>query len=612
MVTTLSRFGRSTPDAAFYLTRDVPDCPPAEPGVAPAVLSVSDLLTELHWRERHLEVRDAVLAVVNRATSLDAALQASLDEICSGLDWDAGAVYLINGDAGTFDLTVQRGLGDRAVTAMRALPLGQWPLAAIVAGDDAQRFDRLDVRPEAPAWARAAGIIEWIGAPLRSPDGTLGVICVASHRERAFAWNDAALLKAVGYNLGVAVDHLRTHLQIQAALSERSAQWAALYEMSAALPQASESDGLLEEIVRRSTQLLGARGGGLTLLDVANGDLVITVIHGSHLPVADMVGRRLKLGEGISGQAILRRQPVILDSYATWVESVPGLAGKIPDAALAVPLISDGRAIGALILSDDTPGRRFTQDDAQTLSLFAQQAATALEGVRRRQQEGVIALNAERARLAHDLHDGLAQDLAALLLRADACQALLGEGNEALRGQLEIISVGLQRTIRDARATIFALRSGDLEGCSLENGLRAEAVRFERQTGVPVAFSMIGADCQGLSYEHELALLRLTQEALTNVRKHAQARRVQVQLTWLGAEQVQLCISDDGRGFDPSIVAGAGSGAGQHLGLTLMRERVEKLGGSLSVQSGAGKGTTVCAVLPVRRGDHGQDPRSDR
>ena len=190
---------------------------------------------------------------------------------------------------------------------------------------------------------------------------------------------------------------------------------------------------------------------------------------------------------------------MILDSYAAWsAEHHRDWLPEISDAALAVPLISDGRAIGALIVSDDTPGRRFTEDDVQTLSLFAQQAALVLEGARRREQEGVIALTAERSRLARDLHDGLAQDLAALLLRADACQALLGEGHEALRGQLEAISVGLQRAIRDARATIFALRPAEQEACSLEDGLRAEAARFEGQTRVPVAFSMIGADCQPL------------------------------------------------------------------------------------------------------------------
>ena len=181
---------------------------------------------------------------------------------------------------------------------------------------------------------------------------------------------------------------------------------------------------------------------------------MITVIQGSHLPIPEMVGRRLKPGEGISGRAIQSRRPVILDSYAGWPHSVSGLAEKITDAAIAVPLISDGLPIGALTISDDTPGRRFTEDDAQTLSLLALQAALVLEGARRHEQAGRDRAQCGAGPAGRDLHDGLAQDLAALLLRADACQALLGEGNEALRDQLEVISVGLQRAIRDARATI--------------------------------------------------------------------------------------------------------------------------------------------------------------
>ena len=239
-----------------------------------------------------------------------------------------------------------------------------------------------------------------------------------------------------------------------------------------------------------------------------------------------MTGKRIKLGEGIAGQVILHQRPIIADSYATWSGGIPELADKIRDAVVAVPMISDGRSIGALVVLDDTPGRQFTEDDARTLSLFAQQATLILESVRRHQQERELALTAERTRLARDLHDGLAQDLAALLLRADACQSLLGAGDEALREQLEAISVGLQQAIRDARATIYALRANETEACGLEDGLRAQVARFEAQTGVSVSFSVAGDGCQRPIHDAELALLRVAQEALANVRKHAQARRV--------------------------------------------------------------------------------------
>ena len=470
MVTTHPQSGRPTPEAAPDITHTVPERSSAAPVADPDAASVPQLLSELHWRERHLSVRDAVLAIVNRATSLDAALQASLDEICTGLEWEAGAVYLVNRKAGTFDLTAQRGLDGRAVTAMRALPLGQWPLAAVFAGDDVQRFDRLDVRPEAPSWARAAGIVEWIGAPLASPSGTLGVICVASRRkrsERGSSWNDEALLKAVGRNLGVTVDHLRTHLQIQAALSERNARWTALYNTGVAVTRELDSEALLDEIVRRSVDLLAASGGVLSLLDEASGEIVVAVAYRRDAQPWPIRGRRLKAGEGINGAVLASRQPFIIENYAEW----PGHMADLADQAvsiMAVPLLVGDHVRGVLAVSDTAARGRFTEEDVQTLTLFAQQAAAVWEHQRNRRQAEALTLHAERARLARDLHDGLAQDLASLLLRADLCQTLADSGDAALHAHLEAISTGLQRCIRDARATIFALRLPDSDTCSLE------------------------------------------------------------------------------------------------------------------------------------------------
>jgi signal transduction histidine kinase len=142
-----------------------------------------------------------------------------------------------------------------------------------------------------------------------------------------------------------------------------------------------------------------------------------------------------------------------------------------------------------------------------------------------------------------------------------------------------------------------------------------KAVRFETQTRVPVGFSVVGADCLQLTQERELALLRVAQEALANVRKHAQAERVSVQVTWRGAEEVRLSIDDDGRGFDPGVLTHEQGVGGEHLGLALLRQQVEALGGVFSVMSAADRGTTVVANLPVRgrRSEgHGQDPHLDR
>jgi signal transduction histidine kinase len=557
-------------------------------------------------RERNLALASAVITVIGRARTAPEMLEAALDRILDGLQHEDGAIYLVDEDPSR--LTLAAAAGNSPPGWPSAGP--GWPHTL----PDASGWAPCEFPPATHAARLASPEKPWLVALMASPDSMMGLICLASDHRHEARDAEEQLLRTLGFLLGMATEHLRMHEALERELGRRNARWAALVEISAALSQASDSNTLLDEIVRQSIQILGARGGALTLRDAASDDQVVTAVRSSNPRLSDMVGKRLKPGEGLSGQAILGRRPIILDTYDEWPQSIPGLRENIRYAALAAPLLSDGRAIGSLTVSDDTPGRRFTQDDAQTLSLFAQQAAVVLEGAHHRQQEGVIALNAERARLARDLHDGLAQDLAALLLRADACQARLGAGDEALRDGLEAISVGLQRVIRDARATIFALRPSDSEGIRLEDGLRAQAARFEAQTGVPVAFSMTGADCLPLTQECELALLRVTQEALANIRKHAQAGHVSVQLTRQGKETVKLSIDDDGRGFGPGVVGRVEGAESEHLGLAQLRQQVEALAGILSVKSGPDQGTTVCAVLPVRgRGEgRGQDPHPDR
>ena len=557
---------------------------------------------EIAWREEHLAIRDAMVMITSRARSLDELLRAALDELCLGLGWDAGAVWVWEAGQETLSLAAQRGFSPEAGAALRSAPAAASPFSDVLAGDSVQALAWQGAGIAAPPWACAAGIAEWLAAPLRSPDGSLGLVALCSYAPREPSRHEVALLGAVGWQVGVAAGHLRAHLRMESALRASSARWSALYESGVALTGRTDSERLLDEVVQRSVELLAGIGGLLALSEDASDDLVVVVSYRRDGTAWNLQGRRVPAGRGVLGTVAASRQPLIVENYADWPGREPDLAANAL-AIVAAPLLARDRLLGVLAVSDQAGRRRFTEDDVQTLTLFAQQAAAVLTGRQNRRQAEALALQSERARLACDLHDGLAQDLAALLLHADACQARLGEGHEALAGQLEAISVGLQRAIRDARATIFALRSGDVESCSLEDGLRGQAAHFESQTGVPARFSRVGADCPELAHEHELALLHLAREALTNIRKHAQAGRAQVQLTWLGAEQVQLCVSDDGRGFDPTLIAHAQGVTAQHLGLALMRERVEALGGAFSVESGVGAGTTVCAVLPVRRGE---------
>ena len=220
-----------------------------------------------------------------------------------------------------------------------------------------------------------------------------------------------------------------------------------------------------------------------------------------------------------------------------------------------------------------------------------QRVAQAVEELRLLSAAHLNAQDDERARIARELHDGLGQNLSALGLRLERAQA--EHGVWALSEARQLV----EDTLRELRLIIDDLRPLALEGGSLAEVLRDMAERFELETGVATFFKHRGSsDCPE---ELAASLLRVFQEALHNVRRHAQATEVGVTLR-LEDQRVELIVTDDGQGFDPSV---AQAGAGH--GLRNMRARARLLGGRCELTSAPGQGTTVC--LSFERG-----PRDER
>ena len=368
------------------------------------------------------------------------------------------------------------------------------------------------------------------------------------------------------------------------------------------LTQQLYSEHVLEEIVRHSIYLLEAdRGALLERHPSADGLLVTVALRRDGRPdVAH--GRRVAPGEGLSGRVLQTGQPQVVAEYARWPGRTTGVDEDATRAAAAVPLFGRQGVIGVLAVASMTEGKHFAADDVQILTLFAQQAAAVLEHIYGRRQAEALILSEERARLARDLHDGLLQDLASLLMRADLCQELAGAESGPLHENLEILSTELQRSIRSARVIIHALWEPDLEGRSLEDALRALAARFEAQTHVRVDYLCLGGEWQ-LSKQCKRALLPLVQEALNNVRQHAAATEVRIKLERRSDGGLRLSVRDDGRGFEPAAVWQASDNDPlRHFGLRSMRERIEGCGGSFGMEAAPGHGTTIWAVLPSAGG----------
>jgi signal transduction histidine kinase len=221
-----------------------------------------------------------------------------------------------------------------------------------------------------------------------------------------------------------------------------------------------------------------------------------------------------------------------------------------------------------------------------------------LEDLRTRLIEQVMtAQEEERGRIARELHDETGQSLTALLvgLRTIEESRTIAEAGELAQRLRGIVA----QTLDDVGRLSRGLHPSILDDIGLAAAVTLQAQDLTRLHGVAVDVRIEGLDAEPLPPLVQTTVYRVVQEALTNVARHAAARSVRVRLAYHDAT-VELCVQDDGIGFDPTVRAGTAAGDRRRLGLQGMRERAALLGGSLEVESPPGAGTRITAHFPVR------------
>lgn len=227
------------------------------------------------------------------------------------------------------------------------------------------------------------------------------------------------------------------------------------------------------------------------------------------------------------------------------------------------------------------------------LYLFNELTRTRSQLAARERQAGV---QDERQRIAGDVHDTLTQGLASVVMLLEAALASVRENRPDAARRIEEAASTAREGLRDVRRLVWDLRPESLEGGTLGQALSRITADLAHQTGL-AARTVISGEPRPLSPQTEVVALRVAQEALANARRHARAREVTLTLSYL-EDGLAVDVQDDGVGFDASRLAGVPAPGGG-LGLIAMRERVEALGGTLSVEGIPGEGTTVAAHLPA-------------
>jgi len=242
---------------------------------------------------------------------------------------------------------------------------------------------------------------------------------------------------------------------------------------------------------------------------------------------------------------------------------------------------------------------RVIEQSQERAQLIAQLEATRSELAAADHARGVLA---ERERLAREIHDTLAQGFTSIVMLAQVASAALPRRPEAVAGQLATIEEVARENLAEARALVSAFTPVALDGSTLADAVRRLVERFGRETGLQVELE-IGAGVAALSRAQEVVALRATQEALTNVRRHARAHRVSVLLE-ADEQGTRVVVGDDGVGFARPGDGAERDGHPAGFGLAGIRSRVSEVGGKLDVDSRPGEGTRVTVLLP-RAGEAG-------
>jgi signal transduction histidine kinase len=274
-----------------------------------------------------------------------------------------------------------------------------------------------------------------------------------------------------------------------------------------------------------------------------------------------------------------------------------GAAAPVADAlrcaasGAAIPLTVKGKLVGCLTLLRREPGA-FSNSTVELLQAIADQAGVAIENSRLVAEVGHAATQAERSRLARDLHDSVTQMLYSLTLFAEAAKQQVDQGDATrVAGHLAQIGETAQQALREMRLMVYELRPPVLEQVGLLEAIGQRLDAVERRAGVDA--SLYFESPARLPWPVEEALFRIAIEALNNVLKHAACTRVTVALRD-AADGVEMEIRDNGHGMAEGLDRRTGG-----WGLTGMRERAERLGGTLTVVSKKGQGTSIVARVPI-------------
>jgi signal transduction histidine kinase len=541
--------------------------------------------------ERRLRALLEALVGLNAELSLDALLQRIVEVAAELTRAQYAALGVIDRSGLQLERFVTTGIDGDLQALIGDLPRGRGILGALITDATPLRLHELAADARSVGFpAHHPPMNTFLGVPIMLRGVAYGNLYLTEKEGGDdFTEEDQELTMLLAGQAAVAIENAR--------LYESSTLWSrqleSLNEVGNALATETDLDRLLDLVARRLRELIDARAV-MVMLPAGPDELRIVAVAGEESD--QLLGQTLSTADSKSGRVLSRKGSERVDSVLDDPE-VDLIVTRLLGArtGLWVPLIVRDRAIGVIAVHDRLgTDPRFSDGDLRLAETFASRAALAVDLSQRVARDAlrrvVSAQEGERRRLARELHDETGQALTSILLGLKPLEEALGD--EASANAVANLRELVVATLQDVRRLAVELRPAVLDDFGLASALERLTETFAEQTGLVVDFeSALGRE--RLPSDTETALYRIVQESLTNVVKHARARRVSISMT-RKAGFVTAVIEDDGIGFD------SGHAHEDSFGLSGMRERVALLDGSLEVESSADRGTTIAVEVPAK------------
>jgi signal transduction histidine kinase len=538
-------------------------------------LQLDDLLAELQVRLQAVmanrdRMRGLIEAVVAIGSGLD--LESTLRRIVETavrlVDATYGALGVI-GEGKRLAEFIPVGLSQDEIEAIHHWPEGRGLLGLLI--DDPRPLRLADITAHPASSGFPGGhppMHGFLGVPVRIRDEVFGNLYLTDKRGGGdFTEDDEAVLVALGAAAAVAVENSRLY-----EAARRQQRWIqASAEVTTRLLSGSEPGEVLAGITRQARELSGADLAVLALPDEEGRRLTITYADGDGADATR--GLVLPAGESLSGQVLSTGEPLTAADFAADERASKAARGAMSQIGPAVvfPLGPPGNVRGVLTVGRRHGALPFPQAQADVVASFAAQAGVALELAASRAEAERLSLYQDRDRIARDLHDLVIQRLYATGMSLEGTMPMITRPEVASRITNAVDA--MDETIKDIRATIFALQAHDATG---QPYLRGDIVGLVEEMTPLLGFApslRLGAGL-GAPVSPDLArqVLAALREALSNAARHADARRVDVTVDVDPDGMLTVLVIDDGAG----IPAG-----GHRSGLRNLAERAEDLGGKL-------------------------------